>query len=1052
VKVTVLDPDRAAPTRDKRDTARRQQALMGLAESLALIPADLPAAAQKITETAAQAVAAERVAFWRRSPEGTTWDCIDVLDAEGKTHSGGESIPLAVSGPLLQTLQEDGGFVTFERLDPRLEALSGCLAPASQAVLVSAIPLRSDVAGFLVLERFESSTSWSAEERVFLDSVAVLAALGGEAAERGREAAQLREREDRYRDLVDNSADLICTHDLDGRILSANRALITTLGYRDPDDIVGWKISDFLAPEAKPLFPAYLEALARDGAARGFMKVLTRDGEPRIFEFNNTVRIEGVDRPVVRGMGRDVSEAKRAERQLAERANFERFITQLSTEFITIPPSEIDAAMGKTLSLVGHFLSADVAFTVVFTEENRRADVTHRWSAEGGSVMLRLHSLRTENFPWVREKMRWFETIRLDRLEDFPPEAASERRMAEERGLRALLAVPIVLSGAVAGIVALGSRKDKEWSEDAAGLLRRVGEILGSAFARKRVEEALRSSEERYRSLFERNLAGVYRSTLEGRILDCNDACARILGFASREELLAYESLELYFNLSEREAILARLREKRLVTNFEVCLRRRDGSPVWVLENVARLAGPAGEPDFLEGTLIDITDRRQAEAQLSHQASHDMLTGLPNRLLLSDRLARALTHEARSGLRPAVLFVDLDHFKTVNDTLGHDVGDELLKAVAARLKECVREEDTVCRLGGDEFVIVLHDVSQGEDAVKVAHKILEQLAAPFLIDEHCLYATASIGVSLYPQDGQDAATLLRNADAAMYRAKTRGRNNYQVCDPSVGERAAKRLALEKGLQRAVTRGEFIVFYQPQVSLKTDEIVGVEALVRWRDPERGLIPPGEFIPIAEENRLILPIGEWVLRTALHQVRQWHLAGFPGLKIGVNLSARQFEQPNLARTVGAALRSTGISPDRVELEITETVAMLDGERTIAVLAALKDLGLMISIDDFGTGHSAMSYLKRFPINSIKVDQSFVRDLPISPADAAIVKAMIDIAHGLRLRVVAEGVDSEEQKRILKAWKCDELQGFLFSRPVSAEAMRDLLEKHGARKMEA
>ncbi len=561
---------------------------------------------------------------------------------------------------------------------------------------------------------------------------------------------------------------------------------------------------------------------------------------------------------------------------------------------------------------------------------------------------------------------------------------------------------------------------------------------------RRQIEEALRLSEKRYRTLFERNLAGVYRSTLEGRILDCNESFARIFGYASREEVLQQAAWDFYVKPEDRQAALAKLLERQTLTNYELCLKRKDGSLVWVLESENLIEGPDGRLSVIEGTTIDITERKRAEEQVKHLAFHDPLTNLPNRLLFSDRLTLAVAQAHRHNQRLAVLFLDLDRFKVINDSLGHSVGDELLRQVAERIQEYVREGDTVARLGGDEFTLLVPGISAEEDAAKIARKICEAIHDPFWIDGRELFVTTSMGVAVYPSDGHDAETLVRNADSAMYRAKEQGRDNYQLYTPAMNAKAVERLSLESRLRQAVANDELELHFQPFFDLKTTKILGAEALLRWRHPELGLIPPGEFIPIAELSGLIVPIGEWVLRTACAEARKWHEKGFLGLTVSVNLSPRQFQQADLVSQVTSALAETGLEANKLDLEITESNAMQNAEQSINTLRGLKKQGVRISMDDFGTGYSSLNYLKRFPIDRIKLDQSFVRDLPGDKDDAAIAMAVIAMGRSLELIVIAEGVETEEQLAFLKDRDCDQLQGFLFSRPLPAEAFETFLRE--------
>ena len=556
---------------------------------------------------------------------------------------------------------------------------------------------------------------------------------------------------------------------------------------------------------------------------------------------------------------------------------------------------------------------------------------------------------------------------------------------------------------------------------------------------RHRAEERLRESEERYRLLFERNLAGVFRSTLDGRILEVNEALARIFGY-ERDELLKQTSYTLYFNAEERHRIMARLREQHTLSNVELRMKRRDGSPVWVLENMNLLETADG--GIIEGTIIDITERKAAQEQVEYQAYHDVLTGLPNRLLFRDRISVALAHARRSRRAVAVMFLDLDQFKLVNDTLGHTVGDGLLQAAAERLVSCVRGNDTVARMGGDEFTILLSDLADTRAAATVAQKILDNISRPIEVDGHELFATTSIGVAIFPDDGMDAETLLKNADRAMYRAKELGRNNYQFATRAAIEAGAGRLSLERSLHHAFDRKEFVIHYQPMIEVGTQRVIGAEALIRWKSPEFGLMSPDEFIPVAEECGLILPIGEWVLRTACGQMQSWRRGGHHDLHVAVNLSARQFQQHDLTDMIERILHETALPASALDVEITESTAMHNAELSLNIMSRLKQMGVHISIDDFGTGYSSLSYLKKFPIDTVKIDQNFIRDLSQGSNDGAIISAVISMARALKLRVVAEGVETEAQLAFLRLQHCETIQGFLYSRPLPAEEFEAVL----------
>ncbi|HEX6177539.1 MAG TPA: EAL domain-containing protein, partial [Thermoanaerobaculia bacterium] len=478
------------------------------------------------------------------------------------------------------------------------------------------------------------------------------------------------------------------------------------------------------------------------------------------------------------------------------------------------------------------------------------------------------------------------------------------------------------------------------------------------------------------------------------------------------------------------------------IPSVEFRLQTRDGSWRPLEATVNHLLE---NPD-VRGIVLncrDITARKRDEATIRHLAYFDALTGLPNRTLFNDRLAQALAHARRHGAPGvAIMFFDLDRFKTINDTLGHGVGDELLRATAERVTSALREEDTVARLGGDEFLFLLAGVHDVEDAARIGQKILDLFIEPFHVMDHELHVTTSIGISIFPIDGTDGETLIRNADTALYRAKEAGRNRYQLYAPAMNAIALKRLVIENGLRRALEKNELTLHYQPLVSLHNGSIVSVEALLRWRHPELGNLSPAEFVPMAEETGLIVPLTRWVLRSACAQMKRWHSDGIALESISVNVSARRFNDANLPAMITDVLRSTGLEGKYLTIELTESVMMENAEATISTLQQLKDLGIRISIDDFGTGYSSLSYLKRLPIDALKIDKSFVRDIPADGDDAAIAMLIISMAHDLKLSVVAEGVETEEQRHFLETKQCDVMQGYLFSAPLAAPDVEKLL----------
>jgi diguanylate cyclase (GGDEF)-like protein/PAS domain S-box-containing protein len=472
-------------------------------------------------------------------------------------------------------------------------------------------------------------------------------------------------------------------------------------------------------------------------------------------------------------------------------------------------------------------------------------------------------------------------------------------------------------------------------------------------------------------------------------------------------------------------------------------LLRRGGEIATPVEGcISPVKDGQGRANGLVLVFRDVSAAQAMSKQIAYSAEHDLLTGLPNRMLLNDRIDQAIVFAPRHNKKVAVLFLDLDSFKYINDSLGHSVGDKLLQSVAKRLGYCVRLSDTVSRLGGDEFVVLLSEVAQAEDAALTARRILQAIQEVHHIDRHELHASTSIGISVYPDDGLNAETLVKNADAAMYQAKENGRHSYQFFKAAMNVRAVKRQSIEESLRRALERREFTVYYQPTVDLKTGVIIGAEALVRWMHPKRGLVPPGEFIPVAEDSGLIVPIGQWVLREACKQARAWADAGHPLQSIAVNVSAIEFRDDSFLENVFTVLTQTGLDPTCLELELTETVLMKRADSIASILKTFRASGVRIAIDDFGTGYSSLSYLRKFPIDVLKIDQSFMRQISAAPNETVIVSAIISLGRSLNLRVIGEGVETAEELAFLQAHECDAAQGFFFSKPVPAKQFAKLL----------
>lgn len=587
------------------------------------------------------------------------------------------------------------------------------------------------------------------------------------------------------------------------------------------------------------------------------------------------------------------------------------------------------------------------------------------------------------------------------------------------------------------------------------------GSITGRVFSfrdvteRLQSEEKLRKSEERFHLLTRATNDAVWDFDLFKNEYWLSKEFEKVFGYKLNEtQTIELESWWLNIHPEERERVMSSFYETMSSDaqcwSEEYSFRRADGGYVFVLDRGYIIRNESGKAVRAIGTMMDITQRKQAEEIIRYQAVYDQLTGLPNRILFNERLLASLKKAKKTQKMLAVMFLDLDRFKKINDTLGHAAGDRLLEGFAGRISDTLRSTDTVARWGGDEFTILLPEINCLEDAVKTAQRILNNLKPPFKLEEQAFHVSSSIGIALYPDDGEDAETLVKNADAALYRAKEMGRNNYQLYTSTINPQGSQLLTIEHRLHEALEQGEFEVFYQPKVNITTWKIQGMEALLRWQHPELGLVTPATFIPIAEENGLIVPIGEWVLQTACTQNKAWQDALQPDLRVAVNVSARQFQQFNLLQMVANCLEKTGLAPKYLELEITETTAMQDVDYTTKVLKELQNMGVQIALDDFGTGYCSLNYLKKFPLNILKIDRSFVSELTTDPCERAIANAVATLGRDLNLSVVAEGVETKEQLECLRSLHCQEIQGHYFSPALSAGDASKLLVNSLLRKV--
>jgi diguanylate cyclase (GGDEF)-like protein/PAS domain S-box-containing protein len=866
------------------------------------------------------------------------------------------------------------------------------------------------------------------------DEVAGLRGLIVDIDQRKRAEMALSASEDRYRELFEKASDLVYAHDITGRFTSMNHAIMRVAGYT-VEEALKLNAGDLVAPDCHAVAAEMAQEAFQTGMpATCELDIIAKDGSRVTMEVSARVLEEDGVIVGVQGIARDISDRKRLE---ASRAGERRVLEAIASgaslsDVLTLLTAVVEEQADGVLCSVlladgdGKSLRMGVAPSL--------PDGYNSHVAGGIPIGPDMGSCGTAAY---RKEL-----VVVSDIADDPLWAAG-REVALEHGLRACWSLPIFSTrGDVLGTFAMYYDAPRTPAKEDIELIERATHIAGIAIERKQAEEALHASEERYRNLVDTAQDVIFTLAPDATFMSLNPAFETVTGW-KREDWLGKsfapvvhpEDLNSSFDLFKR--CLA-----GEIVSYELRIRKPSGD--YLIGEFT--STPLIEGGVLKGTFgiaRDITERKKAEAMIRELAYHDGLTGLPNRTLFEDRLNVALAQAHRSHQRLAVMFLDLDRFKVVNDTLGHGGGDKLLKGVAQDLKTIVREGDTVARVGGDEFTLLLPGIESQEDATEIAQRVLDVLRGPRLVDGKEFSVTTSIGLTVYPEDGADTDTLLRNADTAMYRAKERGRDNFQLYTPAMNAAVLQRLSLEADLRHALERDELRLFYQPIADTVTEQIVATEALVRWEHPERGIVEPDEFIAFAEETGLIVPIGEWVLKEAMLQNRIWQKAGRTHLRVGVNLSARQLQQEDMVSTISRLLRETGLAPEFLQLEITEGAVMKNVDPIIAMLYQIRRMGIGISLDDFGTGYSSLSYLKRFPIDSVKVDRSFVRDIATDPNDAAIVTTVIAMARSLNLRVIAEGVETSDQLEFLRERGCDQFQGYLVSEPGPPEAIGRLLE---------
>jgi diguanylate cyclase (GGDEF)-like protein/PAS domain S-box-containing protein len=816
----------------------------------------------------------------------------------------------------------------------------------------------------------------------------------------------------------------------DNRLIEVNDAWLALLGYRR-EEVVGREIGEFLDSRSLPVlreaFPSFVSNGQIDDLLLDFQH---RDGRTIRVQLNGRIHQTPQGGARTNCILTDISERQRRDEARRRSAALLHHQAERALAMLELPKvaeqMEESAFIEHGLAVVEQLTGSPVSF-LCFVDADQQSVASVCWSQGTRRSTSRALS---EQLCANRLADLWAEALRQRSPLLFDAEQTgftSAYRLALG-GLERLIGVPVVEGGQ--GRMLLGvANKAEPYSESDTETTRLIGQDIWRIINQRRAEQAQRLAA----TVFSASTSAICITDADERIVSANPALTTITGYAQGEVIGETPRLFSAALQSDDSALESWARIAAYgVWQGEVRQRRKNGEifPAWL--TITAVKNADARVTHYTGSFDDISERKQSEAHIHFLAHHDALTRLPNRTLLEDRIRRALAKSRRDGTNTAVLFLDLDRFKLINDTLGHDTGDQLLTRVAARLSKVLRETETVARLGGDEFIIVIPDVADVESVALVAQKVLAVVAEPELIDKCPLHVTPSIGISIYPQDGADVHSLLRSADTAMYHAKERGRNNFQFFTQNMNQAVLERVSIENDLRTAIERDEFELFYQPQVDSRSGEITGMEALIRWHHPQRGLVAPDRFIPIAEETGLIVPIGEWVLREACRQAKRWHDAGQSGLRISVNLSARQLQQGDFGEQIAAILAASNLQPLTLELELTESLLMDDPLTAVKLLHALAALGVRIAIDDFGTGYSSLAYLKRFPVSRLKIDRSFVRDLSTDANDAAIVHAVVAMAESLKMEVVAEGVETVEQLRFLAAHGCFAVQGFLFSRP--------------------
>ena len=840
--------------------------------------------------------------------------------------------------------------------------------------------------------------------------------------ERRRAADAVKRSEMRYRHLVEHSLDMICVVE-EGLVTFVNAAGAALLGESEPEQLNGRELTSMVHPDYREIVEEGLFSLSSEGTAFP-LKFVRMDGE--IVDVEIAVMPFGAETEDSFMLeARDISDRVRSAITLRDREQrLQGIMNTVADGIVTID----ERGVIQSINPAAHKIFGYEAGELIGQNVSRLVPEPH---GSNHDDYLRNY-LRTGEAKIIGVTGREEQGMRKDGSL-FPVElAVTELRHGTER----------LFTGVVRDITGRKKAEDalrRAHDELELRVQERTHELSQEIAERRAAEEGLRLAAEVIGNLSE----AVVIVDSEFRVTSVNPAFTDITGFDADEVVGGAPS---FLAVVKADPVLESHMHKDLKRDgywtTEIWNERKNGEKYAERLSISALADELGEVQKYAVVVADVTKRKEDEERIRYQANYDQLTGLPNRALFHDRLNQALATMSRADRKLGLMFIDLDGFKLVNDTLGHDIGDLLLKDAADRLANCIRSGDTVARLGGDEFTVIMPNLTDPKHAPLLGQRILDTLAQPFNLNGHEAFVSGSIGITIYPDDAPDANTLIKNADAAMYRAKEQGKASYHFFTSDLNEEVQERMVLKNGLSKALDRGELSLHYQPKLTLATGQIRHCEALMRWNSSELGMVSPARFIPIMEESGLVVEVGEWAIRVACEQYMKWMEEGLPPVRIAVNLSARQLREPALPTVIERILKETGVPSEGLELEITESMLMTDAQKSVAALNRLHDLGLHVAMDDFGTGYSSLSYLKRFPIDSIKIDRSFVADIATNQDDAEIIRTIITMGQTLNRKIIAEGVETEEQLEMLRGYNCDEIQGYFISRPLPADAFTDFI----------